>query len=127
MQGASRLVLAVAVSIAFVPPAVASFAAAPVRAAALSRAPLETFHPRRRGPHTFYGTIVGMRGSQLVIKRRNGRLQNVDATQAIADDAYSLPLFVGKTVAIDGTFARGVFSAAHIYRITSLDALANDR
>jgi hypothetical protein len=124
MKGAAGL-LAVAVVVTRV--AALGVAGAPASAAALSRMPVETFHPRRLGPHTFFGTIVGMRGSQLVIKRRNGRLQNVDATQAIADNAYSMPLFVGKTVAIDGTFTRGVFSAAHIFRITSLDALASDR
>ena len=98
----------------------------PVRAATTHAVSPQGFHPRKRGPHTFYGTIVSLNGTQLVLKRRNGRLQNIDASVAIADNAYSQPLFVGKVVVIDGSVSGGIFTAAHIYRLTDLDDLGND-
>jgi hypothetical protein len=89
-------------------------------------APAGRFHPRPFGPHKIYGEIVAIRGSQLIVRRRNGHLQTVDDTIAIADNAYSMPLFVGKYVVIDGTMAKGVFGALHIYRLTDLQGLSND-
>jgi hypothetical protein len=84
------------------------------------------YHATRFGPHTFYGTIVAMRGSRLVVRLRNGRTQPVDDTRAVAANDYSAPLFLGKFVAVDGTFAQGVFSAQHIYRLSNLQGLQND-
>jgi hypothetical protein len=85
------------------------------------------YHATRFGPHTFYGTIVAIRGAQLVVRLRNGRTQAIDDTRAVAANDYSAPLFLGKLVAVDGTFAQGVFSAQHIYRLSNLQGLQNDR
>ncbi len=85
------------------------------------------YHATRFGPHTFYGTIVAMRGSRLLVRLRSGRTQTVDDTRAVAANDYSAPLFLGKMVAVDGTFASGVFSAQHIYRVSNLQGLQNDR
>jgi hypothetical protein len=60
------------------------------------------------------------------VRLRNGRTQPVDDTRAVAANDYSAPLFLGKFVAVDGTFAQGVFSAQHIYRLSNLQGLQND-
>lgn len=125
-----RLRRPLALALALIP--ASTFAAEPVyRAPAvkvLRRAPVAApYHVRPAGPHSIYGTIVAIRGSRLTVKLRNGRLLSVDDSIAVAADDYSQPLFVGKLVAIDGTIANGVFSAAHIFRVTNLDGLAPDR
>ena len=122
--------LAAALTLAALPAmarAVATLPISPARQAATERSASARFHPRRFGPHTYYGTIVALAGSKLTLRLRNGRAQGIDATQAIADNAYSQPLFVGKTVVIDGAFTNGVFVAAHIYRVTTLQDLRGDR
>ncbi len=99
---------------------------APVRQVQVRPAAAHPYHATRLGPHTFYGTIVTMRGSRIAVQLRNGRMQSVDATSAIAANDYSSPLFIGKLVAVDGTFVKGVFSAQHIYRLSNLQGLQND-
>lgn len=99
---------------------------APERQVPLRPAAAAPYHATRLGPHTLYGTIVALRGARLVLRLRNGRSQSVDGTRAIAANDYSAPLFIGKIVAVDGTFASGVFSAQHIYRLSNLQGLQND-
>ena len=85
-------------------------------------------HSRRLGPHHIFGTIVAINGNLLSVQRRNGKLITVDATTVIASDDYSYPLFVGKTVAIDGTFpTKTTFIATHIEAVTSLQSLEVDK
>jgi hypothetical protein len=79
------------------------------------------------GAHHFYGTIASIKGSQLAIRLRNGRVQVADATAAIAHGDYSAPLFVGKTVAVDGAFNGSSFTISHIFRLTNLADLGADR
>ena len=99
---------------------------APARQMQVRPAAAVPYHATRIGPHTFYGTIVAMRGSRIVVRLRNGRSQPVDDTRALAANDYSSPLFIGKLVAIDGTFLNGTFSAQHIYRLSNLQGLQND-
>lgn len=85
-------------------------------------------HGRRLGPRHVFGTILAIDGGILSVRRRNGSLLTVDATAAIANDDYSYPLFVGKTVAIDGTFStKTTFLATHIDAVTSLQSLEADK
>ncbi len=119
----------VAATLAIAPtgaPAARMTTLAPARQVQVRPAVAVPYHATRLGPHTFYGTIVAIRGSLLAVRLRNGRTQAVDDTRAIAANDYSSPLFVGKLVAIDGTFEKGVFSAQHIYRLTNLQGLQND-
>ena len=98
----------------------------PVRQLPVRAGIVAPYHATRIGPHTFYGTIVALNGARLVIRLRNGRSQAIDGTRAVAANDYSSPLFIGKLVAVDGTFASGVFSAQHIYRLSNLQGLQND-
>ena len=85
------------------------------------------FHPVKLGPHTYYGTITAINGTSITMRTRKKRNVTVDATNVLADGSYSAPLFVGKAVTIDGDLAAsGVFTAAHIFRMTNLDALPDD-
>lgn len=80
------------------------------------------------GARHVFGTIVAIDGTTLSVRRRNGRLLTVDASTAIANDDYSYPLFVGKTVAIDGSFStKTTFAASHVDAITSLQSLEADK
>jgi hypothetical protein len=91
-------------------------------------APSRAFRPLKIGPHTFYGAIASVSGNTVVIRTRRRRLVTVDATTVFADGTYSAPLFVGKLVTVDGDdAASGVFTAAHISRMTNLNGLPNDR
>ena len=120
---------------AFVACAVTGVASVPSESAATqpatpravhAAAPLK--HGRRLGAHHVFGTILAIDGSMLSLQRRNGKLLTVDATSVIANDDYSYPLFVGKTVAIDGTFSnKTTFVATHINAITSLQSLEADK
>ncbi len=85
------------------------------------------FHPAKLGPHTYYGTITAINGTSITMRTRRQRTVIVDATTVLADGSYSAPLFVGKLVTIDGNLAAGgVFTAAHIFRMTNLNALPDD-
>lgn len=85
-------------------------------------------HSRPLGPHHIFGTILAINGTSLSVQRRNGKLVTVDATSVIANDDYSYPLFVGKTVAIDGTFpTKTTFIATHIEAVTTLQSLEADK
>jgi len=85
-------------------------------------------HGHRLGPHHIFGTISAINGNLLSVQRRNGKFITVDATTAIGNDDYSYPLFVGKTVAIDGTFStKTTFSATHVDAITTLQSLEGDQ
>lgn len=81
---------------------------------------------RPLGPHHFFGTILAIRGGMLSVRRRNGMLVTVDASQAIASDNYSYPLFVGKTIAVDGRYLPKTFLATHVNAVTSLRSLKTD-
>ena len=87
----------------------------------------QRYHPVKLGPHTFYGTITAINGTNVTIRTRRNRVVNIDASTVLADGTYSAPLFVGKLVTIDGNqSASGVFTAAHIFRMTNLSALPDD-
>jgi hypothetical protein len=85
------------------------------------------WRPTARGPHVFYGTIVAIRGTSLSVLLRNSRIVSVDVAAAVASGNYSAPLFVGKTVSVDGSGNGGAFTAAHVFRVTNLANLSNDR
>jgi hypothetical protein len=56
------------------------------------------------GPqHRFFGTLVNVKGAVLTIVLRDGRLLQVDATQAYALNRVAEPFFRGKPVVVDGT------------------------
>lgn len=72
--------------------------------------------------HILYGTISSVKGAALVVRTRGGRLQPVDATQALAAGTYSAPLFVGKVVAVNGYYdAAKTLHAQSVTRMTKLD------
>jgi hypothetical protein len=101
---------------------------APVALRSTTMVTQKTYHPIKIGPHTFYGTIVGINGTSVAVRTRRQRLVTVDATNVLADGSYSAPLFVGKFVTVDGVQAtNGIFMAAHIFRLTNLNALPDDR
>ncbi len=94
----------------------------------LAPAPSRTFRPIKIGPHTFYGAITSVNGTTIVVRTRRQRLVTVDAATVLAAGTYSAPLFVGKLVTVDGSeAANGVFTAAHIARLTNLNALPTDK
>jgi hypothetical protein len=89
--------------------------------------PAATWRAVPTGRHTFYGTITRIAGTLITVRLRNGDLQNVDASAAIAHGDYSSPLFVGKFVSVDGNQRNGTFIAAHVFRLASLLQLQADR
>ena len=104
----------------------AAFAQPTVQRATPRVVPLR--HGRPLGPRHVFGTILAIDGNTLSVRRRNGKLLTVDATTVIASDDYSYPLFVGKTVAIDGTFStKTTFLATHINAVTTLQSLEADK
>ncbi len=127
-QGFRILATCVACSIAYAPGG--AFATTVVQSTTKSvrhqAVPLK--HSRRLGPHHIFGTILAINGNLLSVQRRNGKFVTVDATTVIANDDYSYPLFVGKTVAIDGTFpTKTTFIATHIEAVTTLQSLEADK
>ncbi len=100
----------------------------------VQRRVVNTVRPQKRGPplgprHVF-GTILAIdsTGNILSVKRRNGKMITVDATTCIANGDYSYPLFIGKTVGIDGTFGTttATFTAVHVEALPSLTSLESD-
>ena len=72
--------------------------------------------------HTLYGTIASVKGPRLVVRTRGGRLQQVDASDALAAGTYSAPLFIGKVVAVGGFYdASKMLHAQTVTRMTRLD------
>jgi hypothetical protein len=88
--------------------------------------PAAKWHPAPGGPHVLYGTIAGINGTLITIRLRNGGFQAVDGSAAVASGNYSAPLFIGKTVSVDGTQIGGSFKAAHIFRVSNLNNLNAD-
>jgi hypothetical protein len=86
-----------------------------------------TWRAARLGTHTIYGFIVAIRGSLLTVRLRSGSSVIVDDTVAVAHGDYSAPLFVGKTVSVDGERRGSTFQAIHVYRIEGLSQLPTDR
>jgi hypothetical protein len=85
------------------------------------------WHAVRPGPHVFYGTIAALRGNLITLRLRNGRSVPVDVSVAIANGNYSVPLFIGKMVSVDGTLAGGGFMATHVFRMSNLANLPPDK
>ncbi len=103
-----------------------TFAQPTVQRAAPHVVPLR--HSPRLGVRHVFGTILAIDGNTLSVQRRNGKFLTVDATAVLASDDYSYPLFVGKTVAIDGTFStKTTFVATHINAVTTLQSLEADK
>jgi hypothetical protein len=133
-------VFAAIVATAFAAPVVATFAVPVGATVTPARIPLpqgqirtgsapsagQGWHPARVGQHLLFGTIVALRGSFITVRLRNGRVQIVDATAAIANGDYSAPLFVGKIVSVDGVSRGTTFIAAHIVRMENLTDLQAD-
>ena len=72
--------------------------------------------------HILYGTISSVKGPALLVRTRSGRVQSVDASDALAAGTYSAPLFVGKVVAIGGYYdASKTLHAQTVARMTKLD------
>lgn len=92
-----------------------------------TKSPQKKFRPIKIGPHTFYGTITAINGTSIRIITRRQRVVDVDATNVLAEGSYSAPLFIGKLVTVDGDqSASGIFTAAHIFRMTNLNSLPSD-
>ena len=80
-----------------------------------------------RGPHSVFGTITALRGATLTLRLRSGRFLTVDAAGAVQRGDFSAPLFVGKTVIIDGALRENALVAAHIWRVNNLAGSPADR
>ncbi len=79
-------------------------------------------------PHVLFGTIVRLSGTMVVLRTRTGSVRAIDAQPAFAAGTISLPLFVGKYVAVDGIVAAdGTMTAARITRMTRLTPANRDR
>ena len=79
-------------------------------------------------PHVLFGTIVSVHGTTVLLRTRTGGFRTIEAAPAFAAGTVSLPLFVGKIVAIDGVIAAdGTLTAARITRMTRLSAANRDR
>lgn len=89
--------------------------------------PATAWHSVAPGPRQIYGSIAAINANVLVIRLRNGRLQNVEVAAAIAHGDYSAPLFIGKPVSIDGDVRNGTFTAAHVFSLPNLNGLPTDR
>ncbi len=77
------------------------------------------------GEHVVYGTITQIQGSVLTVALRDGRQRRVDASPAIRSGTYSAPLYVGKIVAIAGSYeADGTLSATTISKLGRADGTA---
>ena len=122
-----RLFLPVALAAVLAAASVASPGAAqtrPLPQRQLSRGAVSTVRatPEPKTTHVVYGTIASLKGASLVVRTRSGRMQSVDATSALAAGTYSAPLFVGKVVAVGGSFdASHVLHAQTVTRMTRLD------
>src|ERR1700752_1480222 len=76
--------------------------------------------------HDVFGTIRNIKGSQLTIETRTGRLMQVDATEAIRAH-LSVPLAEANTIEVRGTLdAQGVLHAETILRAMDLPELWPD-
>jgi hypothetical protein len=72
--------------------------------------------------HFVSGTIVKIAGRLLLVQLRDRRLVRVDATSPLATGRYSAPLFIGKVVIVEGSYARdGTLLATTITRLPRLD------
>jgi len=110
-------------------PPLQRISAAAVPSSVLARAAqhLKADHKWHHSPHTMYGTIASINGETFVLQLRNGRSIEVDASTAIASDAYSAPLFVGKAVTVEGRRHGRLFYADDIVRVETLIELPPDQ
>jgi hypothetical protein len=101
-------------------------------------APAIHFEPIRRSwpepapggaVHFAFGEITKLERPVFVLRLRDGRTLDVDATAAIQSGRYSAPLFAGKFVVVKGDLdARGVMHAETVTRIERVDdATPKDR
>jgi hypothetical protein len=75
-------------------------------------------------PNALFGTLTAVDGAKLTLKLRDDSSVAVDATRAVARGAFSAPLFVGKTVLVQGTkHAGAAFDAVRILRIDDLSSV----
>jgi hypothetical protein len=75
-----------------------------------------------RPEHFVSGTIVKMAGRLLLVQLRDRRLLRVDASSPLATGRYSAPLFVGKVVIVEGSYARdGTLLATTVTRLSRID------
>jgi hypothetical protein len=122
------VITAVAATALFPPPCVAAARPSPQRQLRPVVVPQSAaWHAARPGTHTFYGTIVAIRGSLVTVRLRSGSYVTADDAIAVAHGDYSAPLFVGKNVSVDGESHGATFRAAHLYRVDKLSQLPNDR
>jgi hypothetical protein len=80
--------------------------------------------PNTRLPQHFVsGAIVKINGRLLLVQLRDRRLVRVDATSPLATGRYSAPLFIGKFVIVEGSYAAdGTLLATTITRLPRLDS-----
>jgi hypothetical protein len=88
----------------------------------LLRVPRQPPISRVNSGHTYFGTVTRFTKTSFVMRLRNGRLVNVDASPAIAAGRYSTPFFAGKVVVVIGTIDRvALFHAQSVTRLSRLD------
>jgi hypothetical protein len=79
--------------------------------------------PPAPAAHVVAGTIVTLSGQTFVLSLRSRHRLRVNASPAVASGHYSAPLFAGKIVIVQGTYAAdGSFVAHSVTRLTRLDA-----
>lgn len=77
--------------------------------------------------HEIWGTIVKIQGNQLTVQLRSGHDLSVDDSAALKAGRFSAPLFVGKTVRLEGSYDnRGIFRAVTVAAIPFLEGAASD-
>ena len=77
----------------------------------------------RKASHVIFGRLESIQGKTLALRARSGHIWSVDASEAVASDNYSAPLFVGKIVEVDGYFTNShVLQATGIMRMGTLDS-----
>lgn len=116
---------AAALAVGALVPAAAAGQARPVPQHVLSRgaAPRTVAVPAPRIVHDLSGAIEALGRTAFALRLRSGRLQRIDATDALASGRVSAPLYVGKLVDVTGSYdQRHVLHAETITRVPRVDA-----
>lgn len=72
------------------------------------------------GVHRLFGFITALKGTSVTIRIRSGKLVQIDASAAIANNRVSEPLYLGKAVVVHGGFGlQGKFVASVLARAAS--------
>jgi len=77
--------------------------------------------------HEVFGTIVQIDGAHLTVLLRSGHSLAVDDSAAVKTERFSAPLFIGKTVRLEGSYdSRGAFHAVTVTAIPKLTGASAD-